>query len=276
MTETLSNETNVKERLGLIAGFGVLPFIFAKENKNFDLYIAGFKKITPKKLSKYSKETNFFSLGDLEKIINFFKKNFVNKILLLGYVPHQILTTQNYNLDLKALNMFSKIKTNTAMNIFGGLLKEFLKENISIEPIDKYLGNMFATSGLMTEGSLNNDEIENIQFGYNIAKEVSKLDIGLTVVVKNKVIVAVEALEGTDRCILRSHKIAGKDCIVIKVARPNQDMRFDLPVIGPKTVKVLKKAKIKVLAVEKNKTLIIDKQNVIKKLNDLGIKLYGI
>jgi len=102
------------------------------------------------------------------------------------------------------------------------------------------------------------------------------LDIGLTVVVKNKVIVAVESLEGTDRCILRGRKLAGENCIVIKVARPNQDMRFDLPVIGPRTVKVLKKAKVKLLVVEKNKTLIIDKQNVIKKLNNLGIKLYGI
>jgi len=275
MTEA-SKVTNYRERLGLIAGFGVLPFIFAREIKNFDLYIAGFKKFTPKKLGKYSRTINFFDLGDLEGIIKFFKTNSVEKILLLGYVPHQILTSQKYKLDLTALKMFSKIKSNTAMNIFDGLLKEFAEENIFIEPIDKYLPNMFAVSGLMTEDPLDKDEIENIQFGYTIAKEVAKLDIGLTVVVKNKVIVAIEALEGTDRCILRSKKLAGDKCIVVKVARPNQDARFDLPVIGPRTVKVLKKAKVKILAVEKNKTLIIDKQNVIKKLNDSGIKLYGI
>lgn len=271
-----SKTMDYRERIGLIAGFGVLPFVFAKEIKNFDLYIAGFKKITPKKLAKYSKSINFFDLGDLEGIIKFFKTNLVEKILLLGYVPHQILTSQKYKLDLTASKMFSKIKTNTAMNIFNGLVKEFADEGITVEPVDKYLANMFATSGLMTENSLEKDEIENIQFGYTIAKEVARLDIGLTVVVKNKVVVAIEALEGTDKCILRSKKLAGGNCIVVKVARPNQDMRFDLPVIGLRTVKVLKKAKIKILAVEKNKTLIIDKQNVIKKLNDSGIKLYGI
>lgn len=272
----ISKETSDKEPLGLIAGFGTLPFVFAKEIKNVDLYIAGFKKITSKKLAKYSKSINFFNLGELQEIIKFFKTNSVKKILLLGYVPHQILTSQNYNLDLTAVKMFSKIKSNTAMNIFNGLVKEFELENISIEPIDKYLPQMFASDGLMTEGVLEKDELENIEFGYNVAKEVARLDIGLTVVVKNKVIVSVEALEGTDKCILRSKKLAGEGCIVVKVSRPNQDMRFDLPVIGPKTVKVLKKAKIKILAVEKNKTLIIDKPNVIKNLNKVGIKLYGI
>ncbi len=270
------NELNYNEQLGLIAGFGLLPIIFAKEVKNIDLYVAGFKKITPKILVKYSRKTNFFELGQLQDIINFFKTNFVKKIILLGYVPHQILTTNQYNLDIAALEMFYRMKNNTAMTIFNELEKKFLSENIYIESIEKYLPNMFVTEGSVTNEELEKDEFENIEFGYKIAKEVSKLDIGLTVVVKNKIVVAVESLEGTDRCILRSQKLAGNGCIVIKVARPNQDMRFDLPVIGPKTVKVLKKAKVRVLAVEKNKTLIIEKEKVIKQLNNLGIKLYGI
>jgi len=161
-----------RERIGLIAGFGILPDIFAREVKNCDLYIAGFKKITPKRLLKYSKITNFFDLGDLQGIIKFFKINSVKKILFLGYVPHQILTSQNYNLDFTALKMFSKIKYNTAMNIFNGLLKEFEKEDILIDSVDKYLPFMFAEEGLMAGDSLTSDEVENIEFGYTIAKEL--------------------------------------------------------------------------------------------------------
>lgn len=265
----------MNQRLGLIAGFGSLPFVLAKEGKEIDLYVVGFKGITSKKLGKFVKEIKFFDVGSLEKIVGYFRDNNVSKILLLGYVPHQILVGK-YNLDSSAISLFSRIKYNTAMEIFCSLEKELSNYDIKIESLDKYLPDIFAEEGLLSGEEITKEEMENIKFGYEIAKEIARLDIGLTVVVKNKVVVAVEGLEGTDNCILRGEKLAGEGCIVVKVARPNQDMRFDLPVIGPKTVKVLRKSKVKVLAIEKEKTLIIDKQKVIKDLNKSGIKLYAI
>lgn len=262
-------------KIGLVAGYGVLPIIFLKEVK-CPVYVAGFKGYTSNKLKSYSEEFKLFPVGDLQSIIQYFKYTGVDSVIFLGYVPHKILTTEKYRFDFRAMKMFSKLANNTAMSIFNGLVTEFEKEKIKIDTVKTFLPHLFAEKGVITKSEISNDILENINFGYTIAKEIARLDIGLTVVVKNKVIVAVEALEGTDQCILRGKKLAGAECCIVKVARPNQDMRFDLPVIGPRTVEVLKLAKAKVIAVENEKTLIIEKEKVIKKLNSSGIILYGI
>ena len=262
--------------LGIIAGFGLLPQIFVKEVKNTDFYIVGFKKYFSKKLLKYAKNYHVLNRWDLEEIINFFIQNNVKNILFLGYVPHKILLYKNIPMAEGTKMFFNKLLKNSAMGIFYALETEFSKYGILIEPIDKYLKNSFAEKGELNGVKLDNEDFENINFGYHIAKRLAEVDIGLTVIVKNKIVVAVEAIEGTDNCIMRAKKIAGKGCYVIKVARPNQDMRFDLPVIGPTTVKVLSKAKVKAVAVEANKTLILEKQRVLEETKKLGIPVYGI
>ncbi len=264
------------EKVGVIAGNGLLPKMFLKEVKSCEVYIVGFKNFLPFYLRKY-KNFALFNLGEFDKVIKYFKKNQVNKVVLLGYIPHKVLVeNEKLSLDKKMKKMFLKISNNLAMSIFNALLYEFEKENINIEPVSKYLPHLFADKGEMTCLGMSNEDIDNIEFGYKIAKQIAELDIGLTIVVKNKLVVAVEGLEGTDECILRAKKLAGSGCYVIKVARPQQDMRFDLPVIGPKTVSVLKTAEVNTIAVESGKTLILEKDKVIKNLNKLKIKLYGI
>ncbi len=267
---------NEKPKLGIIAGYGLLPEIFVDEVKNVDFYIVGFKGYTNKRLHKYCKSFKLLSDWNLSEVINFFRNNDVNKTVLLGYLPHKILLKNLSFQDKKTEDFIRNLKTRKAMDIFYNLSTEFGKLNITIEPINKYLKKSFAEKGEINGLKLTQEEIEDINFGYDIAKQIADLDIGLTVVVKNKIVVAVEALEGTDNCILRAKKIAGKNCVVVKVARHNQDMRFDLPVIGPKTIKVLKLAKASVLAVESDKTLILNKQEVIEKSKRYKIKLFGI
>ncbi len=275
----------MNQRIGLVAGYGKLPEVFVQELvssykqkivPSVELYIAGIKNYTSKKIFHFAKHYEIFDLVHLYEIINFFKNWNVTNVVLLGVVPHKLLAKDKLMFDTATNEMFSKMKTYSAMEIFSVILEEFRKANIVIDPIDKYLPHLFADKGMMTSGELTQEDLENINYGYNIAKTISLSDIGLTVVVKNKIVVAVEALEGTDECILRGSKLAGPECYVIKVARPNQDMKFDLPVIGPKTVKILHLAKVKLLAVESKKTLIIDKPEVIKKMDKLAIKLYGI
>lgn len=262
--------------LGIIAGYGQLPEIFVEEVKNIDFFIVSFKKYTNKKLKIFSKKFKILNEWNLSDIISFFKDNNVNKIVFLGYIPHKILLENLTLYDKKTQNFFYNLKTKKAMDIFYSLAKEFEKENILIEPIDKYLNNSFADKGEINGFSLTNEELDNVKFGYEIAKQIANLDIGLTVVVKDKMVIAIEALEGTDECILRAKKLGVKGTVVVKVARDNQDMRFDLPVIGPKTIKVLKLAKANVLAIESGKTLMLDKQKVIKESQKYNIKLYGI
>ncbi len=266
----------INQKLGIITGYGLLPEIFIKEVQNLQFFIVGFNRFTSKKLLKYAKGYLLLKEWKLQEIIDFFQYNEVKKILFLGYIPHKILFSKSLQLDKKAKDLFNRLKKNSAMDIFYGLLDEFKNVGIEIEPIDKYLKNSFAEKGSINGLIPTEEEFENIEFGYKIAKQIASLDIGLTVVVKNKVIVAVEALEGTDSCILRASKLAGEGCVVVKVARPNQDMRFDLPVIGPKTVKILTSAKVKVIAVESDKTLILNKKEVIERTKKSGIKLYGI
>ncbi len=265
-----------KFSLGIVAGLGLLAESFVNEVKNIDFYIVSFKNYLNKKILKSAKKFKILNEWNLNELINFFKQNSVKNVVFLGYIPHKILLKDKIKLDSKAQDLFNKLKKNSAMEIFKGLVEEFSSSGIQIDVIDKYIKNSFAEKGEINGLKLTEDEFENIKFAYEIAKEIARLDIGLTVVVKNKIIIAVEALEGTDKCILRGAKLAGEGCCIIKVARPNQDMRFDLPVIGPKTVKVLNFAKAKVLAVESEKTLILNKEYVIEKTKKLGIKLYGI
>ncbi|MCS7230933.1 MAG: UDP-2,3-diacylglucosamine diphosphatase LpxI [Elusimicrobiota bacterium] len=267
-----------QNNIGIICGYGLLPELFLKENyKKYNLFVITFKNYYSKKIKKYT--SNFFVLDswELQKIIEYLKKNSIENIVFLGYIPH-LLLLNNHSLktDFRTFNMLNKIPNYTASEFFKGLIEEFKKENITIEPLDKFLKDMFAPEGKINQMEITEYDLENIQFGYKIAKQVASLDIGLTVAVKNKIVVAVEALEGTDKCILRAYKIAKDGCYIIKVARPNQDMRFDLPVIGPKTLKVAKLAKVSVIAVESKKTLILNKQEVIEKSKKLNIKLYGI
>lgn len=262
--------------LGIVAGLGLLPQIFVNEVKDVNFYIIGFKKFFSKKLIKHAKKYCLLNNWDLEGIINFFVQNNVKNILFLGYIPHKILLHKNIPMSEGTKMFFNKLIKNSAMEIFHNLETEFTKYGISIEPVYKYLKESFAEYGEINNLKLTKEDLDNINFGFNIAKRLAEVDVGLTAVVKNKIIVAVEAIEGTDQCILRAKKIAGEGCYVIKVARPNQDMRFDLPVIGPTTVKVLSKAKIKAVAVEAYKTLILKKQWVIEETKKLGIPIYGI
>ncbi len=273
---SLTTDNFANTSLGIVAGYGLLPEIFVKEVKNIDFFIVGFKKYTNKKLKIFSKEFKILDSWSLSDIISFFKDNNVNRIVFLGYIPHRILLDNLVLYDEKTQKFFYNLKTKKAMDIFYSLAKEFEKENILIDPIDKYLKNSFADKGGINGFSLTNEELDNVKFGYEIAKQIANLDIGLTVVVKNKIVVAIEALEGTDQCILRARRLGAKGAIVVKVARDNQDMRFDLPVIGPKTIKVLKLAKANILAVESGKTLMLDKQKVIRESQRSNIKLYGI
>ncbi|MEN3013903.1 MAG: UDP-2,3-diacylglucosamine diphosphatase LpxI [Endomicrobiia bacterium] len=268
-----------KTNIGLICGYGLLPEVFIQKTyKNYNLFVVSFKNFFPKNIRKYT--DNFFILKnwELQKIIDYFKNNSVKNIVFLGYIPHLLLLKKNnfLNMDLRTKNMFNKLPTYKALNIFHALVEEFQKENITIEPLNKFLESEFAPSGSINNLELTEFDLENIKFGYDIAKQLSALDVGLTTVVKNKIVIALEAAEGTDNCILRGYKIAGKNCYVIKVARPQQDMRFDLPVIGPRTIKIANRAKVSAIAVESKKTLILNKQEVIEKSKKLKIKLYGI
>ena len=156
------------------------------------------------------------------------------------------------------------------------VVRELEKNGIKIHKTTAFTENLLAHEGVLTRKKPTRDDLQDIEFGWDIAKKMGKLDIGQTVVVKNKAVMAIEAIEGTDEAVIRGGVLAGKDAVVIKVSKPMQDMRFDVPVVGIETLNSMKKSGARVLAVESEKCIIIEKENFLKEPNKSGIVVVGI
>jgi len=263
-------------KIGLIAGAGELPVEFAKTalEKGHQVFTVAIKNITDKKIQKYS-DTRWLHFGEAQKLIDSFKEKNIENLIMLGKIEHYSLIFSIHKLDKRAKEFFSKLKDRKAKTILEGVIKELEQEGFKFIDPTPYLENLLVPEGLINNVQSTEKYIEDARFGLKIAKEIAQLDIGQTVVVKDKIVVAVEGLEGTDKCIIRAGKLAGENTIVCKVARKKQDMRYDVPVIGVKTLESMKKAKAKLLAVEAGKTYLLEKENFIKKADKFGISVIG-
>ncbi len=265
------------KKIGLIAGAGELPVEFAKSalNKNKQLVIYGIKGITDRKIQSIA-PTKWLYLGQAQKLIDTMKEDNISDVVMLGKVEHYHLLTSIHRFDNRARKFFSSLIDRRAKSILEAVLKELEKEGFN--PIDPspYLSSLLAPEGLIAGDNPPQHLMEDALFGLKIAKEVAQLDIGQTVVVKDRIVIAVEGLEGTDKCIIRGGELGGEGTVVCKVARKNQDMRYDVPVIGEKTLKSMKKAKAKLLAVEAGKTFIIGNEELKKMASKFHISIIGI
>lgn len=270
------------ERLGLIAGNGQFPFILAKEARAMgnEIIAIALKEEAHPLLKDHVDKIYWVSLGQVGKIISILKKEKVSKAVMAGQVKHNKLFA-NFSLDLKAIKILMSLKNKQTDSILSAVIKEFEKNGINFISSTTYLEKWIPGEGVLTASKPSGREMDDIMFGYQIAKKVSALDIGQTVVVKDKAIIAIEAMEGTDLCIERAGGIAapfgGKsDMVVVKVSKLKQDMRFDVPVIGMKTVETLRSAGARVLAFEAHKTLLFDKDYFIQMANRYKISVIGI
>ncbi len=262
-----------KQLLGLIAGNGKFPFAFARKAKqqNHTVIAAGIKGDTSFFLRFFVDKINMFHVGDLKKLFAYFKKQGVTKVIMAGQVNPKNLFAPNVTLDEDFRELFEAIKDRKADTIFAAVADK-LKEN-GMELVDStfLLKENLAPKGTLTKRGPTLDELGDIKFGCDIAKAMGGIDVGQTVVIKDKAIVAIEAMEGTDRTILRGGQIARQGAVIVKMSKPNQDFRFDVPVIGLRTIRTLIKAKSSCIAVEAHKTLLIDRDKCINLANKAGI-----
>ena len=268
----------LEEKIGLIAGKGMLPVLSAQGAKKLGkkVYAVGLNSDVENEIKKYVYKLKFISTGRLGSIIEFFKRNDITKVIMVGLIKHKLIF-DNIEMDDRTKRMFDCMKDKKADSILGAVCKELQKDNLELIPVTEVLDDSLVPRGMLTgKRHISRQENEDIMFGFDIAKRVGGLDIGQTIVVKDKSIVAIEAMEGTDMCILRAGEISGGGFVVVKVAKPQQDWRFDLPVIGMKTIKTIKKAKGKILAVESGKTLILEKEKTIKLADKEGVIVVGI
>ena len=260
------------DKIGLIAGSGNFPLLLAREasRRGVEVVAVGIKGETYSELEGMVERFYWTKLGQFTKLIRYLKSEDVNQIVMAGQIKHVQIFNQ-LALDLKALSLFKKLKDKKADTILKGVVEAFEDEGIKVLPSNIFLSHLMPDKGILTKTGPSKDEEKDISFGTQIAKGIAGLDIGQTVVVKNKSVVAVEAMEGTDETIRRGGNIGGKGIVVVKVSKPNQDIRFDIPVIGLKTVQIMLEAGASALAIDAQNCLFFDQEEALTIANEHNI-----
>ncbi len=226
---------------------------------------------TDPELARKVDQIVWIRLGQLGQLIKTLKKNGVQKALMAGTIAKRLMF--KIKPDLKGLALMSKLAIFHDDGILRSLARELEKEGISIVSATAYIPELLSPPGCLTKRRPTKKEKEDVELGWRIAKELGKLDIGQCVVVRRGTVLAVEAMEGTDETIMRGGKLAREKAVVVKVSKPNQDLRFDIPSVGLNTVETMAEVKASVLAVEAGKTLMFDKSKMIELANRSGITI---
>jgi UDP-2,3-diacylglucosamine hydrolase len=272
-----SNSDEKQEILGLIAGGGRFPLIAADAARRRGLRVIAVAHVgeTDPTLSERVDEIFWIKLGQLGHLIKTLKKRKACKAILAGTITKKKMF-EKVRPDLRGLAVMSKLAVFHDDNILRAVADELAGEGIEIVSSILYLPDLVAPPGCLTRRKPNRSEQEDIHFGWQAAKALGRLDIGQCVVVRKKTVLAVEAIEGTDEAILRGGSLGREKTVVVKVSKPHQDLRFDIPAVGPETIRTMARVKASVLALEAGKTLIFEKKEVINYADTLGVSIIAL
>ena len=262
------------ETLGIIAGNGVYPRLIGDAARK-----AGVKKIvavaftdeTDPILEQHVDLLEWMRVGQLGRLLKFFRGQNIHYAIMAGQIAPKNLF--NLRPDLKALMLLGKLRERNAESIFAAIADELAKIDVDLLPATTFLEDSLAHSGLIAGPKLSSRQEHDVELGWSVAKEIARLDVGQTIIIKNGTIVAVEALEGTNEAIKRGGTLAREDAIMVKVSKPNQDMRFDVPVIGVETIRVAAESGVRVIAVEAEKTLLLERDAIADFANRANISI---
>jgi UDP-2,3-diacylglucosamine hydrolase len=265
------------KKLGLIAGTGDLPIAIASEAKAAGYTVMGIalEPLADRALSSYVDEITWVNVGKFGKLIDTLKQYGIKEAVMAGKVSKTLLYKSKITPDLRAMKLLFSLRDRKDDSILLAITKELEGEDIHLLDITRFCANLLIQEGVLTKRKPSDNEWKDIVFGWKIAKEIGRLDIGQTVVVKDQAVMAVEAIEGTDEAIRRGGKLAGEGAVVVKVSKPDQDMRFDVPVVGMDTLKAMSEVHARVLALESQKTIILNKDRIIEESKKAGISLAG-
>lgn len=267
------------DSVGIIAGTGDLPLHVAGEvaDRGHRVVAIAFPGFTNPAMEEVAAEIFWLKLGQLEKAISILKSHGIKRVVMAGKIEKSnLLRLWNLRPDRRALKLMRSVKDWRDDTILHAIADDLLKDGIVIEEITSWAEKLMAPLGMMTKKTPTDEQWKDIEFGRNMARGIGALDIGQTVVVRNAAVLVVEAIEGTDRAIRRVADLDIPDGVVVKMAKPDQDMRFDVPGVGPSTVDSMIAARAKVLAVEAGKTLITKYEEMTRKADNAGICVVGI
>lgn len=273
------------KRLGLIAGNGTFPFLVldAARAEGYEVVVAAIKEETFPEIEKHGAAACYwFSLGELSKLIEMFKREGINRAVMAGQVKHKQIFS-SIRPDWRLAKMLLSLRTRNTDSLLNAVAKVLADEGIQLEDSTTFLGPLLAKLGVLSKRSPSDQERSNVDYGRAVAQSLVQFDIGQTVVVAEGVCVAVEAMEGTDATIERAGKIMAslepgastlsRALTVIKLAKPHQDMRFDVPVIGVKTIEVMRQAGATCLALDAGKCLLLDGDAIFAAANAARIAI---
>jgi len=253
--------------IGIIAGNGVYPETFVRaariQEPSARLVVVAFENETRPDLEPQVDAFQWFRVGQLSKLIKFFLKEGVREAVMMGQIsPNNLFELRP---DLRILMMLARVKKRNAETLFGAIAGEMAKDGITLLPATTFLEDHLPPAGHVSGPMIKPRALEDLEYGFSIAKQTSALDIGQSVVVRHGTILAVEAFEGTNACIRRGGELGkNKDAVLVKVSKPNQDFRFDVPVIGPQTIENCAAAGLIAIGIEAGKTLLLEKETVQK------------
>jgi len=267
-------------RVGLIAGNGTFPFLALRGARSlgYDVTVVAVKEEASTELEQAAREAgadlHWVSLGHLGKCIKILKSAGVSRAVMAGQVKH-VKIFSGIVPDLTLLSVLTRLKARNTDALISAVADVLRDHGIELLNSTAFLEPLLARPGVLTDRAPGEEEAADFAFGHRMADAVAALDIGQTIAVKHKAVVAVEAMEGTDEVIARAGHLAGPGVRIVKVAKPNQDMRFDVPVIGVATIQAMRRAGASALSIDAGRTLVLDGDQVFKSANESGIAIVG-
>ena len=258
-------ETTLSKTIGLIAGDGELPVSLSKNaaKNGHEIVAMSLSPTNRKGLEVYCKKVYSCGAGEVQKMVDIAHQEGITQITFVGKVSKTMLF-RNPRLDSRAISLLKQAKRLNDDALMLKLVDSLAEDNLIVIDQTIFLKEYFPTKGVIGKYSPDDLQQADVEYGFQIAKGIGGLDLGQTVVVQDKMVLAVEAIEGTDRCIERGCRLGNKKAVVVKVSKPEQDKRFDVPAVGLRTLKNMQKFGGKVLAIEANETFVVEKEKMIK------------
>ena len=263
---------------GLIAGNGRFPFLVLEgaRSQGIDMAVIALKEEASPDLAQLAKRTHWVSLGELGKAIDLMHQEGVTQAVMAGQVKHNKIFS-SIRPDWKLAKLLFNLPRKNTDALIGAVARILEDEGIRLVDSTMFLKPLVPDAGVLTRRSPNAHEAEDIAYGLGVARHIAEMDIGQTVVISDQACIAVEAMEGTDETIARAARIApGKPLVVVKVSKPRQDMRFDVPVAGLPTIERMRRAGATALAVDAGRTLLFDREKLIQAADEAGISIQAV